>query len=101
MSLIDSNSFNQLKEVHEELTELGEPLSSQKHFIKDYWNEEDDGAYEMGIPDSEDRRAFVFIIHAGRSLNAGEHSRAVELLKIAIKDMRAGRPRKSDEEKRA
>jgi hypothetical protein len=92
MSAIDQSIVEQLKQIHHELSMLDEPLPNPENFVADYWSEEVECLYSLGCPDSHDRRSFIFMLHACRSLNAGEYARAADLLQIALENINAAQP---------
>jgi len=88
MSSIDRGSYEQLQQVHHELSMIGETrFVSQEHFIEDWWAQEDTGSFHLGCPSFQDRRALALLVYAARALNAGEHGRAIELLKLALEEI--------------
>jgi hypothetical protein len=87
MTAIDKNCYEQLKNSHHELSMIGEPLSNPETFVEDWWQQEDYGSFHLGVPSFPDRPALVFLVRAALALTAGEHLRALELLRIAIEDI--------------
>lgn len=59
-------------------------------YTPDWWKAEDDGAFHVGVPSYEGRKALIFLIEAARNVCSVRYDMAIRLLEMATLELRRG-----------
>lgn len=98
MTAISDETVTQLKQTYAELSRVlrERPEGSIEQFIKSWWVEEQSAGCEfwLGCPDWRDRPSMVLLVYAIRCLCGMRHREAMQLVEMAVKQLKGTRKRK-------